>query len=197
MDAEARTLRHAARYLGIRGAPEGRALEVLKAAYPLALEASRTRSLLRRAPVRVQGVRLFWADALEIPSRSLCRLFGGAREGLALAITLGAAVDALIRRLMLTDPALGAAVGACASAHVDDEIDRLLAGQAEPLSRVGLALSPRFSLGYGDAPLECQGPLLDWLQARRIGIGLTSGGLMLPEKSVTALVALKPEEEHA
>ena len=58
----------------------------------------------------------------------------------------------------------------------------------------GLTLSPPFSPGYGDAPLSCQGALLSWLEARRIGISLTAGGLMLPEKSVTALMALRPVE---
>lgn len=134
------------------------------------------------------------ADVLAIPSLDLCRLFAGAREGLALAVTLGAPLDALVRRLMLTDPALGVAVGACASALVDEYIDGLLEERNAALAAEGLRLSPRFSPGYGDAPLSCQGPLLSWLEARRIGISLTSGGLMLPEKSVTALMALRPVE---
>ena len=183
MDAKARALRDAARYLGIRAKPAGEALAVLESAYPMAQEAALPRSLMRRAAMRACEGRLMIADVLAIPSLDLCRLFAGAREGLALAVTLGAPLDALVRRLMLTDPALGAAVGACASALVDEYIDGLL------------RLSPRFSPGYGDAPLSCQGPLLAWLEARRIGISLTSGGLMLPEKSVTALMALRPVEE--
>lgn len=195
MDAKARTLRDAARYLGIRGKPAGEALAVLESAYPMAQEAALPRSLMRRAAMRACEGRLMIADVLAIPSLDLCRLFAGAREGLALAVTLGAPLDALVRRLMLTDPALGAAVGACASALVDEYIDGLLEEQSAALAAEGLRLSPRFSPGYGDAPLSCQGPLLSWLEARRIGISLTSGGLMLPEKSVTALMALRPVEE--
>lgn len=196
MDAKARILRDAARYLGIRGAPAGRALAVLEEAYPMAREAARPRSLIRRAPMRAREGVLIIGDALTIPSRDLCRLFAGAREGLALAVTLGAPLDTLVRRLMLTDSALGAAVGACASALVDEVIDELLREQAVALMREGLTLSPRFSPGYGDAPLSCQGALLSWLEARRIGISLTAGGLMLPEKSVTALIALRFAEER-
>ncbi len=195
MDAKARALRDAARYLGIRGKPAGEALAVLESAYPMAQEAALPRSLMRRAAMRACEGRLMIADVLAIPSLDLCRLFAGAREGLALAVTLGAPLDALVRRLMLTDPALGAAVGACASALVDEYIDGLLEEQSAALAAEGLRLSPRFSPGYGDAPLSCQGPLLSWLEARRIGISLTSGGLMLPEKSVTALMALRPVEE--
>ena len=196
MDAKARALRDAARYLGIRGKPAGEALAVLESAYPMAQEAALPRSLMRRAAMRACEGRLMIADVLDIPSLDLCRLFAGAREGLALAVTLGAPLDALVRRLMLTDPALGAAVGACASALVDEYIDGLLEEQSAALAAEGLRLSPRFSPGYGDAPLSCQGPLLSWLEARRIGISLTSGGLMLPEKSVTALMALRPVEEE-
>ena len=143
MDAKARILRDAARYLGIRGAPAGRALAVLEEAYPMAREAARPRSLIRRAPMRAREGVLIIGDALTIPSRDLCRLFAGAREGLALAITLGAPLDTLVRRLMLTDSALGAAVGACASALVDEVIDGLLREQAVALMREGLNLSPR------------------------------------------------------
>lgn len=195
MNAKARTLRDAARYLGIRGKPAGEALAVLESAYPMAQEAALPRSLMRRAAMRACEGCLMIADVLDIPSLDLCRLFADAREGLALAVTLGAPLDALVRRLMLTDPALGAAVGACASALVDEYIDGLLEEQSAALAAEGLRLSPRFSPGYGDAPLSCQGPLLSWLEARRIGISLTSGGLMLPEKSVTALMALCPVEE--
>ena len=195
MNAKARTLRDAARYLGIRGKPAGEALAVLESAYPMAQEAALPRSLMRRAAMRACEGCLMIADVLDIPSLDLCRLFAGAREGLALAATLGAPLDALVRRLMLTDPALGAAVGACASALGDEYIDGLLEERNAALAAEGLRLSPRFSPGYGDAPLSCQGPLLSWLEARRIGISLTSGGLMLPEKSVTALMALRPVEE--
>ena len=118
MDAKARILRDAARYLGIRGAPAGRALAVLEEAYPMAQAAARPRSLIRRAPMRAREGVLLIGDALTIPSRDLCRLFAGAREGLALAVTLGAPLDTLMRRLMLTDSALGAAVGALSLIHI-------------------------------------------------------------------------------
>ena len=88
MDAKARILRDAARYLGIRGAPAGRALAVLEEAYPMAREAARPRSLIRRAPMRAREGVLIIGDALTIPSRDLCRLFAGAREGLALAVMI-------------------------------------------------------------------------------------------------------------
>ena len=49
--------------------------------------------------------------------------------------------------------------------------------------------APRFSPGYGDFPLECQGMLLEALEAgKRIGIKLTDSLLMMPSKSVSAVM---------
>lgn len=64
--------------------PAGRALAVLEEAYPMAQAAARPRSLIRRAPMRAREGVLIIGDALTIPSLDLCRLFAGAREGLAL-----------------------------------------------------------------------------------------------------------------
>jgi len=47
----------------------------------------------------------------------------------------------------------------------------------------------RYSPGYGDLPLTLQGKLLSLLDApRRLGLTLTDSGLMLPRKSITAIV---------
>lgn len=52
-------------------------------------------------------------------------------------------------------------------------------------------LRPRFSPGYGDFPLDCQQRLLDSLEAgKRIGIKLTDSLLMMPSKSVTAVMGV-------
>ena len=142
------------------------------------------------------------------------RFFRMVKRNLFAIVTIGISITVMLYFLFTTDgiyalmemlgelrarwlfAALGAAVGACASALVDEVIDGLLREQAADLMQEGLTLSPRFSPGYGDAPLSCQGALLSWLEARRIGISLTAGGLMLPEKSVTALIALRFAEER-
>ncbi|NLC44698.1 MAG: Vitamin B12 dependent methionine synthase activation subunit, partial [Clostridiales bacterium] len=55
----------------------------------------------------------------------------------------------------------------------------------------GSFLRPRFSPGYGDLPLEIQGPLLESLDAKQlIGVTLTNAYLMLPQKSVSAFVGI-------
>ena len=45
--------------------------------------------------------------------------------------------------------------------------------------------------GYGDLPLDAQGPLLELLSApKRIGVTLTGAGLLAPVKSITAICGI-------
>lgn len=121
----------------------------------------------------------------------LCQLFQGATQGVAAAVTLGGEVDRLICRQMLMEPALGAAISALASVLADEEMDRVMSKLQEDVAPQGLTLSPRFSPGYGDLPLTYQQPLCQALESWRIGVSLTQSCLMLPEKSITALCALR------
>ena len=58
----------------------------------------------------------------------------------------------------------------------------------------GMFLRPRFSPGYGDFPLGCQPALLGGLEAsKRVGITLTDSYLMMPSKSVTAVIGVSKE----
>ncbi len=52
-------------------------------------------------------------------------------------------------------------------------------------------LRPRFSPGYGDMPLECQRDIIEFLQTNKnIGISLTESLMMVPVKSVTAIIGI-------
>lgn len=80
---------------------------------------------------------------------------------------------------------------ACAAARIEsycNEInDKLKAEAAEE----GLYLRPRFSPGYGDLPLSCQPDFCRVLEAEKtVGITLTESFLMMPSKSVTAVIGV-------
>ena len=60
----------------------------------------------------------------------------------------------------------------------------------------GLATGYRYSPGYGDFPLEQQTEILGAVEAgTRLGITLTDSLLMVPKKSVSALIGLYPAGE--
>ena len=58
--------------------------------------------------------------------------------------------------------------------------------------------TPPFSPGYGDWDLSHQGEVLDLLDAtRRMGLSLTQAGMLVPEKSITALVGISDRQEES
>ena len=66
----------------------------------------------------------------------------------------------------------------------EDEIRRELAE--------GETLVPRYSPGFGDFPLSAQREILSVLDAARaIGVSLTDTLLMVPSKSVSAVIGVK------
>lgn len=117
------------------------------------------------------------------------RHLAGCGRVVLLAVTLGAGVDALLRRAQVRDMARAVLLDACASAAIENVADNLCADVAQRLAPS--RLTARFSPGYGDMPLAQQAELLKTLDAaRRIGVTLTDGGMMLPQKSVTALAGV-------
>ena len=113
-----------------------------------------------------------------------------------MAVTLGSETERLLRtaqaRSMGEAVILDAAAGAAVE-NVCDNLCRDLEAQFSPRF-----LTDRFSPGYGDFPFSQQRAFFDLLDiTRRIGVSLTESGLMLPQKSVTALMGLADTpQEH-
>jgi hypothetical protein len=114
-------------------------------------------------------------------------------EGLFLVgMTLGIEVDRVIRLQQVRDIASAMFMDAAASALVDQYAQRsedMLKLEAE---RSGRCIVTRYSPGYGDLPLSIQPIFLSAIDAARsIGITLSPGGLMVPQKSITAFIGVK------
>lgn len=197
-EEKARALKMAARYLGLKGqswrGPDAGMEALLERAYGVALEEAQPRHTLVRCAVKVAGgegeARVAFGPLPEVSSRQLARLLEGCEEGYALLATLGMGLDLAIRRLMVADAALGAALGAWGSALIEVYLDRVLDQEKERLRERGEFLTPRFSPGYGDAPLSMQPGLLALCGAGALGVRLTRRNLMVPEKSVSAVMGI-------
>lgn len=132
-------------------------------------------------------------DTLKLPGTDIARHLSGAVEVVLMAVTLGHDVDRELRRLSLTDPLGQVLFDAAATALVEDHADELEARIRAQARVRDLYCSWRFSPGYGDLPLDVQQSILARLDAtRRLGITLTADNLMVPTKSVTAIVGLHP-----
>lgn len=110
-----------------------------------------------------------------------------------LAVTIGAEIDQLIARTQVTDMALAVVMDAGASVLAEQAADSAEAVMKEELAEKlpGTFFTARFSPGYGDYPVRYQREILRSADAgRRIGLTLTAGDMMVPHKSITALVGL-------
>ncbi len=129
-------------------------------------------------------------DGLSFRSMDLERHLLGCSRVILFAATLGAEADTLLRRWSASDMSLAVVGQACAAALLENYCDECMAGLAASLP-AGQYLRPRYSPGYGDFSLDFQRPLLDLLDAaRRIGLSLTEGGMLVPVKSVTAVIGI-------
>ncbi len=83
------------------------------------------------------------------------------------------------------------ALDAAGTAAVEAFCDLLCARWRDEFAAEGRHIRPRFSPGYGDLPLEAQRTLLTLLDSqRKAGITLTDALLMVPSKSVSAIVGI-------
>lgn len=138
-----------------------------------------------------EGVRL--EGGLLLPGEDLKAHLTGCGRAAVFCATLGAEVDALIRRAERLDIGRALTLDCCASAAVETVCDRI---EGELQSKFpGCCFPFRYSPGYGDLPLEVQGPLLALLDApRRAGLCATENHLLTPRKSVTAILGVADGE---
>ena len=187
--------REAARYLGYHGSdPDETVSALIRQCIDEVNAAAVPKSVHARFPLEFSEEEgAFHVASLALQSRSLRRNLEGCGEVYLFAATLGVAVDTLIRRNALMDSAKGlvtqAAAAAVIEAYCDEENEKL----KQEAAAEGLYLRPRYSPGYGDLSLDCQEDFLSLLKAQKtIGLTVTDSGLMVPMKSVTAIIGISP-----
>ena len=186
------------RYLGYRGQEvsgdilnmiENTAAETEKTAAP---RFCYTKDVL----VRRDG-RLFLSGGRELEGESIKKHLRGCAEVILFAATLGIETDRLIRLYEIRDMTRAVVMDACASALIETYCDSVCAQLEREAMEKGLYLTQRFSPGYGDMPMSLQLELVRITDAqRKIGLTLNDSLLMIPRKSVTAVMGLSEEKQR-
>ena len=105
--------------------------------------------------------------------------------------TIGAAFDAFQRKESVASGANALIAQAIGAAMIEEWMDETCAEICRELEP-GESLISRYSPGYGDFPLSAQRTLLALLDApRTVGVSLTDTLLMVPSKSVSAIIGVK------
>lgn len=141
--------------------------------------------------IKRDGEKLFVADT-ELEGKSIKKLLAPCNKCVVMAITVGFELDMKISALGSSSPALSLLADAAASSAVEDACDACCESIE---SELGVKLTPRFSPGYGDLPMNIQPALLTLTNARRdLGLTVGSGCMLSPIKSVTAIAGIKEVE---
>ncbi len=162
------------------------------------LEVARPRGCVRvfeAGPTQKDGdgtpVLTLAGATLTLAGTSIADHLRGAKAVGVMAVTLGADVDRELRALSLTDTLGELVFDAAATACVERAADAAEAALVAEASSRHLYTNSRFSPGYGNLPLDTQPALLATLDAtRQLGLTLTPSCLLVPTKSVTAVVGM-------
>jgi len=131
------------------------------------------------------------AAGMVIHSSGLAKNLRGCEKLCFMAATIGIGPDRLVARAQLTSLLDAAVLQAAGAAMTEAWCDEVNEGIRLEAAAEGLYCRPRFSPGYGDFPLSFQTSFLTLLNMpSTIGVHLTDSLLMVPSKSVTAVIGL-------
>lgn len=123
-------------------------------------------------------------------SHSLAENLAGCDYAYVMAATTGIEAQRLIERNSVIDPLKGLVTDCTGSAAIEAFCDKINFSFENPDF-----LRPRFSPGYGDLALEYQKDIIEYLETKKnIGMSLTESLMMVPVKSVTAIIGIGKEK---
>lgn len=144
----------------------------------------------------VEKMHRLFLGTHSLPGQALSRHLQNCPKVILFTATVGLTIDRMIQRHFVTEPAIAVWLNAIGSERVE-ALCRLFCTELKAdYAAEGLVPIERFSPGYGDLPLAFQKDIFTLLDCpRKIGVTLNQSLLMSPEKSVSALVGLRPTEQ--
>lgn len=181
------------RYMGYGGKePDPEVASEAELCLSRLLEETEPKTVWRRFPLELESGDIIRIEGMEIRSSALYRNLADCREVFLMAATLGLSPDRMTARAQAAGRVSRAVMlQAAAAALIEEVCDELNERLRMEAAREGKSLRPRFSPGYGDFRLEHQTELFRILEVqKRIGVTLTEHLLMMPSKSVTAVIGI-------
>lgn len=130
-----------------------------------------------------------------VKSSGLAKNLSGCKKAVIFAATLGVGTDRLISKYTSLSPLKALLYDAVGTQQVETLCDTFCRDIEKEYNS---GTKPRFSPGYGDFDISYQKNIFSCLNCEKnIGLTLTDSMLMVPSKSVTAVVGLTEiKEEH-
>lgn len=180
----------AARYMGVKGQPDSAVNAILEKYEPIVRERLRPNYVYRETDIEFtnNGVMLSVMENA-LGGEDIGKHLKGCNKAVIFAATVSAEADKLIRQTAVTDMAESLAVDCLCSAAIEQVCNK---AEEEIFRDIDAPYRTwRFSPGYGDLPISSQRDFLTALNAqRRIGLTVTDSFLLIPSKSVTAIIGI-------
>ena len=128
---------------------------------------------------------------LTLQSNDIYNLLLDCDECILMSATLGLEIEREIRKLTYTDLAKGIIIDACATTAIEEVCDIVQDNISKKLLKEDKYITYRYSPGYGDLPIEKNLDINNLLNSQKeIGLTVTNSGIMIPRKSVVALIGV-------
>lgn len=130
---------------------------------------------------------------LILPGNAIKEHLEGCEKAVLMGVTISTEVDRLIRINQISNMAKAVMIDSLASVAVEqvcDKVEALIKNELTTYKQTW-----RFGIGYGDLPLDLQGDFLEVINAQKlIGLHISKGNMLIPTKSVTAIIGLSKNE---
>jgi len=134
---------------------------------------------------------------MNIKSHALADHLRNCNPVVLLAATLGTGADTLLRRYSALDMEKALIAQAVCTAMIERYCDTVVCEIAQNPRLEGLHPTTRFSPGYGDFDIKWQKDVLKLLNAEKsIALFLSDGYMLIPSKSVTAVIGFSKEKTN-
>ena len=163
-------------------------------------------ALLLAVPKGIWQIYGYDCKAQEIKSEPPCTILGekigrhlaGCDQVVLLAATVGEEIENTVtKRFGEGEYASSVLLDAAATAAVEQVADAMERAIRPKAAARGYRMRWRFSPGYGDWPLEQQTEVVRLSRAAEIGVCLSESLMLVPRKSITAIIGLYKEEREA
>ena len=188
----------ALRYIGVpKGKADTHLIEKVEQGFSLLKEIAQPRVVYQQMGIELgeESVTIT-GTTCKVKSRDLHRLFENCHACIVMAATLGMEVDRQIALKQKIDMLEAMIFDSCASVWIDKICDDTEAEIMQMITE-GEYLTMRFSPGYGDVPLETSAEIIEVLcTQKKIGLSLTESQMLVPTKSITALIGVSNQKEN-
>lgn len=188
--------KEARRYAGLQKAQDFAEEKILAACQDARLLAQ-PRSVWEIYDYDCQTQMIQSSPPCKIQGEKIGQHLAGCEKVILLAATVGDDIEEdVTRRFNAGEYSMAVLLDAAATAAVEQVADGLEKALAPKMAAKGFGMKWRFSPGYGDWPLEQQPELIRLSSAASIGVGLSSSMMLVPRKSVTAIIGLYRKQEN-